>query len=326
MTVESDYADAAMVRVFIDGQEGTTGLEIHERLSGRRDLEIVSIDPARRKDPDARRDCIDSADVTILCLPDAASKEAVALATRAEARFIDASTAHRIAPGWIYGLPELAPGQRNAIQSGRFIANPGCHATGFALLVRPLIDETVIAPDYPVFAQSITGYSGGGKKLIQAYREGDVERTTPPRPYALGLAHKHLPEMQVVAGLDYPPLFVPILGRFYRGMVVSIPLEVRCLKRALGPSEVHALYAERYRGEPFVKVMPLECTASLDDGTMLNPLDCNGTNRLEIFVFGNERQVLVCARLDNLGKGASGAAVQNLNLMIGAEEATGLVL
>lgn len=315
-----------MVRVFIDGQEGTTGLEIHERLSSRRDLEIVSIDPARRKDPEARRACIDSADVTLLCLPDAASKEAVSLATRESSRFIDASTAHRTASGWVYGLPELARGQRDAIRSARYVANPGCHATGFAVLARPLVDEAVIAPDYPVFAQSITGYSGGGKKLIQSYEAGDVEQTTPPRPYALGLSHKHLPEMRVVAGLEHPPLFVPVLGRFYRGMLVSIPLEVRSLKRKVTPAEVHALYAERYRGEAFVKVMPLDATALLDDGSMLNPLGCNGTNRLEIFVFGHERQILVSARLDNLGKGASGAAVQNLNLMIGAEETTGLVL
>lgn len=315
-----------MVRVFIDGQEGTTGLEIHERLSSRRDLELVDIDPARRKDAEARRECIDAADVTILCLPDAASKEAVTLATRATARFIDASTAHRTAAGWVYGLPELAPGQRTAIRSARYVANPGCHATGFALLARPLVDEAVIAPDYPVFAQSITGYSGGGKKLIQSYREGDVERTIPPRPYALSLTHKHLPEMRVVAGLEHPPLFLPILGRFYRGMLVSIPLEVRSLKRGLSAAEVHAIYTERYRAEPFVKVMPLDAAALLDDGTMLSPLDCNGTNRLEIFVFGHERQILVAARLDNLGKGASGAAVQNLNLMIGADETTGLVL
>lgn len=314
-----------MLRVFIDGQEGTTGLEIHERLSCRRDLEVVQIEADRRKDPEARRACIDAVDVTILCLPDAASKEAVALATNPRARFIDASTAHRTASGWVYGLPELTKGQRDAIRTARYVANPGCHATGFAVLVRPLVDAGVITPDYPVFAQSITGYSGGGKKLIQSYRDGDETRTTPPRPYALGLTHKHLPEMRVVSGLANPPFFVPVLGRFYRGMLVSVPLEVRALTRKLSPTEVHALYAERYAGEPFVKVMPLASAASLDDGTMLSPLDCNDTNRLEIFVFGHAGQVLVTARLDNLGKGASGAAVQNLNLMIGAEETTGLV-
>jgi N-acetyl-gamma-glutamyl-phosphate reductase len=314
-----------MVRVFIDGQEGTTGLEIHERLIGRSDLELVSIEPERRKDLDVRRGCIDTADVTVLCLPDAAAKEAVSLATRASARFIDASTAHRIAPGWVYGFPELAPGQRDAIRQARYVANPGCHATGFAALVRPLVDAGVITSDYPITAQSITGYSGGGKKLIQSYREGKPEVVAPPRPYALGLEHKHIPEMRVVSGLQYAPLFVPVLGPFYRGMLVSIPLELRTLTRRIGPAELHELYLARYRGEQFVRVMPMGDSQPLDDGTMLSPLGCNGTNRLEIFVFGHARQALVVARLDNLGKGASGAAVQNLNLMIGAAETTGLV-
>ncbi|HEY5961607.1 MAG TPA: N-acetyl-gamma-glutamyl-phosphate reductase [Polyangiaceae bacterium] len=315
----------SMVRVFIDGQEGTTGLEIQERLVGRRDLELINIDPERRKDAEARRACIDSADVTILCLPDAAAKESVALATRATARFIDASTAHRIAPNWVYGMAELAPGQRDQIRNARYVANPGCHATGFAAVVRPLMDAGVITPDYPIFAQSITGYSGGGKKLIASYREGKPEVVAPPRPYSLGLTHKHLPEMRVVSGLDHNPFFVPVLGPFYRGMLVSVPLEVASLKRRLGPAELHALYSQRYAGEVFVKVMPLGDTSSLDDGTMLSPLGCNGTNRMEIFVFGHADQALVVARLDNLGKGASGAAVQNLNLMSGVPETTGLV-
>ena len=206
-----------MFRVFIDGQEGTTGLEIQERLSARRDLEIVEIDPARRKEPEARRDCIDSADVTVLCLPDAASKEAVALVTRPESRFIDASTAHRTADGWVYGLPELARSQRDAIQNARLVTNPGCHATCFALLVRPLVDAGVISPDYPVVAYSLTGYSGGGKKLIQTYREGDPDKLSASRPYALGLKHKHIPEMQKVSRLSHPPFFVPVLGPYYRG-------------------------------------------------------------------------------------------------------------
>ncbi len=314
-----------MVRVFIDGQEGTTGLEIHERLVGRRDLELVTIEPERRKDAEARRSCIDSADVTILCLPDAAAKEAVALATRASSRFIDASTAHRIAAGWVYGFPELSEGQRDAIRGARYVTNPGCHATGFAALVRPLVDAGVITPDHPIAAQSITGYSGGGKKLIQSYREGKPEVVAPPRPYALGLTHKHLPEMRFVSGLEHVPLFMPVLGPFYRGMLVSIPLTVRTLQRQLGAAELHELYSTRYAGEQFIRVMPLADPAQFDDGTMLSPLGCNGTNRLEIFVCGHADQALVVSRLDNLGKGASGAAVQNLNLMIGAAESTGLV-
>src|SRR5512138_56636 len=261
-----DYDPDIMVRVFIDGQEGTTGLLIQERLAGRRDLELVTIEPERRKEAEARRACIDSADVTILCLPDAAAKEAVALANRPSSRFIDASTAHRTAPGWVYGFPELAPGQRDAIRSARYVANPGCHATGFAVLVRPLIDAGVIAPDYPVFAQSITGYSGGGKKLIQSYREGKPEVVAPPRPYALGLTHKHLPEMRVVSGLSNAPFFVPVLGPFYRGMLVSVPLEVRSLARKVTPVALHDLYSTRYAGEPFVQVTKLGGTDLLDDG------------------------------------------------------------
>ncbi|MGC4068123.1 MAG: N-acetyl-gamma-glutamyl-phosphate reductase [Polyangiaceae bacterium] len=314
-----------MFRVFIDGQEGTTGLEIHERLVNRRDLEIVAIEPALRKDPEARRACIDSADVTILCLPDAASKEAVALATRESSRFIDASTAHRTAPSWVYGLPELAVGQRDAIRKARYVANPGCHATCFALLVRPLVDAAVFNPDYPVVAYSLTGYSGGGKKLIQTYREGDKDRLAASRPYALGLRHKHLPEMQAVCGLAHAPFFVPVLGPYYRGMLVSIPLELRTLNKPLSVEAIRDLYAKRYDGEPFVRVVAANDPAALEDGSCLSPLDCNGTNRVEILVYGNAEQVLVAARLDNLGKGASGAAVQNLNLMMGVDEKTGLV-
>lgn len=313
-----------MFRVFIDGQEGTTGLEIHERLVSRRDLEIVTIDPARRKDPDVRRECIDAAEVTVLCLPDAASKEAVALATRETSRFIDASTAHRTAAGWVYGLPELAPEQRDAIRAARYVTNPGCHATCFNLLVRPLVDAGVLSPEHPLVAYSLTGFSGGGKKLIQTYREGDQDKLAASRPYALGLKHKHLPEMQLVSGLAHPPFFVPILGPYYRGMLVSVPLEVRTLAKAIGPGAIQELYAKRYLGEPFVRVLPTSDPESLEDGC-LSPLGCNGTNRAEVLVYGNSEQVFVAARLDNLGKGASGAAVQNLNLMMGVDESTGLV-
>jgi N-acetyl-gamma-glutamyl-phosphate reductase len=313
-----------MFGVFIDGQEGTTGLEIHERLVNRSDLKIITIDPERRKDPEARRACIDAADVTILCLPDEASKEAVVLGKRESSRFIDASTAHRTAPGWVYGLPELAKGQRTAIASARYVTNPGCHATCFALLVRPLVDAGVIRPDHPVVAYSLTGYSGGGKKLIQTYRDGDKDKYAASRPYALGLKHKHIPEMQLVSGLSHAPFFVPVLGPYYRGMLVSVPLEVRTLAKELGPDAIQALYAERYSGERFVRVLPLADAGSLEDGSCLSPLGCNGTNRAELFVYGHAEQVFVAARLDNLGKGASGAAVQNLNLMMGVDEGTGL--
>jgi N-acetyl-gamma-glutamyl-phosphate reductase len=313
-----------MFRVFIDGQEGTTGLEIQERLASRRDLEVVTIEPERRKEPEARRACIDAADVTILCLPDAASKEAVQLATRQTSRFIDASTAHRTAEGWVYGLPELVPGQRDAIRKARFVTNPGCHATCFNLLVRPLVDAGVLGSEYPVVAYSLTGFSGGGKKLIATYRDGDKDKLAASRPYALGLKHKHLPEMQKSSGLAHPPFFVPILGPYYRGMLVSVPLEVRTLAKKVSPEAIHELYASRYSGETFVRVLPTSDAESLEDGC-LSPLGCNGTNRAELFVYGNGEQIFVAARLDNLGKGASGAAVQNLNLMMGVAEDTGLI-
>ena len=311
-------------KVFIDGQEGTTGLEIHERLASRPDVELVTIASDQRKDPSARRACIESADVTILCLPDAAAEEAVALTSAGRGRFIDASTAHRTAPGWTYGLPELAPVQRDAIRRARLVSNPGCHATGAVLLLRPLVDSGILPPDYPVFVHSITGYSGGGKKLIQSFQEGPSEKVAPPRPYALGLKHKHLPEIETYAGLDHAPGFLPVVGPFYRGMLVSVPLEVRRLRRRVGPHEVREVYLGRYGGEAFLRVMPLDDPSALDDGTHLSPLGCNGTNRVDLFVFGHGEQLMVTARLDNLGKGASGAAVQNLNLMLGAPEDAGL--
>jgi len=314
-----------MARVFIDGQEGTTDLEIHQRLASRPDIELVTIAADKRKDVEARRACINGADVTILCLPDAAAQEAVALAGRdGAARFIDASTAHRTSPGWVYGLPELAPGQRQAIRSARRVSNPGCHATGFALLIRPLVDAGVVPPNYPLFVQSITGYSGGGKKLIQSYEAGPAEKVAPPRPYALTLRHKHLPEMKQTAGLANVPGFVPVVGPFYRGMLVSVPLEVRALERTVTPQAIREIYLSRYGTERFIQVMPLGDESTLDDGTHLSPLGCNGTNRVDLFVFGHNEQLFLTARLDNLGKGASGAAVQNLNLMLGVEEATGL--
>ncbi|MDX1593294.1 MAG: N-acetyl-gamma-glutamyl-phosphate reductase [Gammaproteobacteria bacterium] len=311
--------------IYIDGEAGTTGLEIRERLATRDDLELLSIDPARRKDPDARRELLDAADVAILCLPDDAAREAVDLCGSDTTRFIDASTAHRTAADWVYGFPELSPAQREAVAGARRLANPGCHATGFVALVRPLVDAGVIAPDAALSCTSLTGYSGGGKGLIEAYDAappGDA-RMDAPRHYALGLAHKHLPEMTVVGGLDRPPVFLPVVGRFYRGMLVSVPLHVGALARPLPAREVHVLLAEHYDGSRFVEVMPF-AGEGVTDGGFLDAVACNGTNRMELFVFGHDTQVALIARLDNLGKGASGAAVQNLNLMLGLDEATGL--
>lgn len=313
-----------MQKVFIDGQEGTTGLKIRERLDGRSDFELIEIDPQKRKDESARRECLEAADIAILCLPDDAAKSAVELVRGKSTRLIDSSTAHRVAPGWIYGLPELGPSQRDAIRSARFVANPGCHATAFVLGMYPLVKAGIVGKDYPLFVQSVTGYSGGGKKLIAKYESGEGPKIVDCRPYALSLNHKHVPEMTQVVGLDYPPGFLPVLGPFYNGMIVSTLLERRALAKAHSAREVHQFFEAHYKGERFIRVMPFESGTYLD-GPYLPATGCNETNRAEVFVFGTESQILVSVRLDNLGKGASGAAVQNLNLMLGAPEDQGLV-
>lgn len=313
-----------MHHVFIDGQEGTTGLQIHERLRRRSDVSILEIDPERRKDVGARRALVARADVVITCLPDAAAKETAALAIEAGKRVIDPSTAHRTASNWVYGFPELDAGQRARIRSSARVSVPGCHATGFVAALYPLVSRGLVSRDYPVVAHSLSGYSGGGKKLIAAHEQApDRSRLAGPRPYALALTHKHVPEMQHVVGLAAPPLFEPVVGDFYKGMLVSIPLFTRLLPQKLTPADVHEVLARHYEGERFVRMMPLGGDGALENG-YLNPLDCNDTNRLDLFVFGHAEQILIVARLDNLGKGASGAAVQNMNLMLGVEEATGL--
>jgi len=324
--------------IFVDGSEGTTGLEINERLAGRSDVEVRSIDPERRKDPVARKEMINNADLVFLCLPDAASKEAVALAgDNPRVRFLDASTAHRTNPDWVYGLPELRRGaQREAIRNSRRVAIPGCHASGFNLIVAPLVAGGIVPSDYPIQCTSITGFSGGGKKLIAAYgenaasvadRQGKLstkDERTAPRPYALGLAHKHLPEMKAVSGLDFNPVFMPVIGDYYRGMAVCIPFEKRLLKKKLGATQIAEVLAEAYKGERFVRVNPFNDAAQADEG-FFRTLASNGTNRCDLTVFGHEEQILVIARLDNLGKGASGAAVQCMNILLGFDEGAGLV-
>jgi N-acetyl-gamma-glutamyl-phosphate reductase len=309
-------------KVFIDGQEGTTGLKIHERLRDRRDLEILQIPEELRKEPAAKLEFYRKADVTLLCLPDQASKEAFELAKGEEVRFIDASTAFRTDPGWVYGLPELSEGQREKIRNASWVSNCGCYAAGFILAVRPLVSAGIIPVDQPVTCHALSGYSGGGKRLI-AMHEGTPGRILPTRPYALTLRHKHVPEMQKYTGLAYPPLFAPMVGHFYQGMVVSVPLVVRSLPKKVTPAGVREILADYYEKEEFIRVLPLGGADELEDG-FLSPLACNGTNRLDLFVFGHDDQILVTSRLDNLGKGASGNAVQCMNIMLGLDEGAGL--
>ncbi len=313
-----------MHKIFIDGQEGTTGLEIKERLRLREDIRLLEIPAAKRKDTEARKEIINRADVVILCLPDEAAREAVTLAENKTTRFIDASTAHRTHEDWVYGLPEMDPAQKTRIADARFVANPGCYPTGFILALRPLIALGIMPKDYPATVHALSGYSGGGKKLIAAYegQSGQAAQKIAARPYGLTLNHKHLPEMQMYAGLDHAPVFTPQVGNFYKGMLVNIPIFPRLFKRDLGPDGIREELARYYGGQPFVKVM--EGQGPLDQG-FLSALGCNDTNRVEIFVFGHRDQILLTARLDNLGKGASGAAVQNLNIMLGAGEDRGLV-
>ena len=310
-------------RVFVDGQEGTTGLRIHEYLAQRSDIEVLRIAPERRKDADERARLLNAADVAFLCLPDAAAREAAALVNNPKTCLIDASTAHRVAPGWTFGLPELAPDQRAKLRASKRISNPGCHSTGFILLVRPLVDAGLLPRDAALSATSITGYSGGGKKMIELYEAGGDARLTSPRPYGLKLGHKHLPEMTTHGALAGAPVFMPIVSNFCKGLSVSVPLHLSQLSGGATAERVHATVAERYAGERFIRVMPLRDGPTLEDG-YFDLQACNGTNRVDLFVFANDTQVLLMSRLDNLGKGASGAAVQSMNLHLGLDEGLGL--
>jgi len=310
-------------KVFVDGQEGTTGLRIHEYLAQREDVEVLRIDAGKRKDAGERARLLNAADVAFLCLPDAAAREAAALVSNPGTCLIDASTAHRTAAGWVFGLPELCPEQRGLIRASKRIANPGCHATGFILLMRPLVDAGLVSASLPVSATSITGYSGGGKKMIEQYEAGPDASLDAPRPYGLGLSHKHIPEMMAHARLASRPLFMPIVGRFYKGLAVSIPLHLGQLKPGTTVAQLQSAYESRYVGEKFIRVMPLSDPATLENG-FFDVQACNGTNRVDIFVFAGDQQAVVLARMDNLGKGASGAAVQAMNVHLGLEESLGL--
>ena len=316
-----------MYKVFIDGEHGTTGLEIRERLSGRDDIELLKIDENLRKDLGARAEMAKRADVTIMCLPDKASEE-LADVLPEDVRLIDTSTAHRTSPGWVYGMPEVEPGAREMIRRAARVANPGCHATGFILLARPVVDAGIISSKSSLSCFCVTGYSGGGRKMIEDYDRKHIEMDSAVSPvqYALGQSHKHLPEMKKMSGLEKEPVFCPVIGDFYRGMVMTIEVPADMLSD-LGCNDDNSedavellknTYKKRYADEPLIRI-----TEPPEDGFLYSDTMA-GSDSFEIMVSGNNDRIILVSRFDNLGKGASGAAVQNLNIMLGIEETKGL--
>lgn len=303
-------------KIYIDGKEGTTGLQIYERLGGRDDIELLLIAEEKRKDTEERRRFLNAADLVFLCLPDAAAVEAVSLIENDRTRVIDASTAHRVAPGWDYGFAELSPARRAAIAASKRVANPGCHATGFISSVYPLVQSGLVPADFALTCSSLTGYSGGGKKLIAEYEDENRDpRHRSHRIYGLSLAHKHLPEMRHVCGLETPPVFVPILGDFYKGMATTVMLP------GFDAARVHEALSAHYAGQALVSVAPLG-----GDEPVIYANTLAGRDSLRLIVTGREDQAIVTALFDNLGKGASGAAVQNMNIMLGFAETAGLTV
>ncbi|PKM56264.1 MAG: N-acetyl-gamma-glutamyl-phosphate reductase [Firmicutes bacterium HGW-Firmicutes-3] len=317
-----------MKKIFVDGLTGTTGLVIHERLSHYDEIEILEIDEDKKKDLDEKKKFLNAADIVFLCLPDQAAKESVALIDNPNTKVIDASTAHRTHKDWAYGIPELSEQHRTRIMTSNRVANPGCHASAFALAVYPLVKAGIIADDYPVTVHTLTGYSGGGKELIAKYE--DRREFNPyhraPRHYGLGLDHKHLPEMKLHAGLSEEPLFNPIVGNFYKGLVATIPIKTSLMKIKKTGREIQQLLADYYKKSYFVRVNPYDSNDNLFDGGF-DVTGSNDTNYCDLFVFGNDEKgtVVIMSRLDNLGKGASGAALQNMNIMLGLDEWTHLI-
>lgn len=312
-------------KIFIDGSEGTTGLRIHERFAQREDIELLSVSGELRKDINERKRLINASDITFLCLPDAAARESVGLVENEQVKIIDTSTAHRTQEGWAYGFPELSQKHRQAVISGKRVAVPGCHATGFISLVYPLTASGILKPEYPVCAHSITGYSGGGKKMIAQYEaENRAAEFEAPREYALSQQHKHLKEMRSITGLEREPLFSPIVADYYSGMVVSVPVYTEFLTDYNTPDKLQAFFADYYEKQSFIQVMKPGAEAEING--MMAGNGCSGWDGLKIYITGNEERILMTAQFDNLGKGASGAAIQCLNLMLGCEEAKGLIL
>ncbi len=310
------------VSVFIDGGHGTTGLEIHERLSGRAGLDLIQIPQEQRRDVEARRHALNDADIVILCLPDDAARDAVALIDNDRTRVIDASSAHRTAPGWVYGFPEYQAGQYDAVLEAKRISNPGCYSTGFIGLVAPLIAAGLLKRDIAYFCNAVSGYSGGGKAMIAEFESGEAQ--TAWRTYALAMAHKHVPEMTQQCGLTHRPLFAPSVANVFRGMIVDVPIQISAMKSG-SADELRAALITHYDGAKFVRVAKAE---ECSDLSLLRIEHCAGTDRMELFVFKDEEggQIRLIAALDNLGKGASGACVQTLNLISGFDEAEGLTL
>ena len=314
-----------MKKIFIDGAEGTTGLKIFERFKDRTDIEILKIDSALRKDENEIKKFINASDITFLCLPDAAAIDAVKLVENPDTVIIDTSTAHRIADGWTYGFPELNAEQKSIIANSKRIANPGCYATGFISLAYPLVKAGLLPKDYPVSCFAVSGYSGGGKKLIAQYEDPERDKKFgAARMYAWGQTHKHLKEMKAICGIDRDPLFSPLTTDYFSGMVVQLPLFTDLLTKKASLEDVRSIYAEHYKDQKFIKVMPIGDEA--EKGNVIFSDEMSGRDDLAIYVTGNEDRIVVASSFDNLGKGASGAAIQNMNIVMGIDEATGLVI